>query len=337
MISKIKLEKFTVFKKMEMSFSPGVNVIIGQNGVGKTHLMKVIYAACSVADKRELKTFEQKLNGVFLPNTIGRLVHRGIGRSQGKVTVYRQNKNNKEVSISCTITNLNKATTSNNGWKTDNPFETIFIPVKDMLANAPGFRSLVSQKKVYFEEIYQDIIDKALLPVTRGKLSKESKALIDELDKAISGKVVVKNEMFFLKNESGELEFTLLAEGFRKLGLLYKLIQNESLVKGSVLFWDEPEANLNPKMANTVVRILLALQRMGVQIFISTHNYVLLKEFELETGSEDHVLYHVLYKGDGDKIEHLSTSDIDELTPNSIDDVFSDILDRELDKGIELL
>ena len=44
------------------------------------------------------------------------------------------------------------------------------------------------------------------------------------------------------------IEFTLLAEGLRKLGLLWLLIRNGSLKPGAVLFWDEPETNLNPKL-----------------------------------------------------------------------------------------
>lgn len=319
---------------MEIDFCPGINIIIGQNGTGKTHILKSLYSACAIADKRELKTFNQKLNGVFLPNSIGRLVHRSLGRNQGSVKVFRKNEAGKDVSVTCTITNLNKATTVLNGWKTEKTFEAIYIPVKDMLANAPGFRSLVSQKKIYFEEIYQDIIDKALLPAARGKQSKECQSLLNELNKAISGKVIEKKEMFFLKNSEGELEFTLLAEGYRKLGLLYKLIQNETLVKGSVLFWDEPEANLNPKMIRAVVRILISLQKMGVQIFLSTHNYVVLKEFELATQDDDTILYHALYKDDNNDLQHFSTTEADKLSPNSIDDVFADILDRELEKGI---
>lgn len=38
-----------------------------------------------------------------------------------------------------------------------------------MLANAPGFRALYSQKEVSYEEVYPDIIDKAFLPIPRGK------------------------------------------------------------------------------------------------------------------------------------------------------------------------
>jgi ABC-type multidrug transport system ATPase subunit len=51
------------------------------------------------------------------------------------------------------------------------------------------------------------------------------------------------------------------------------LIQNGTLLNGSVLFWDEPETNLNPKLFGPLIEILLQLQHSGVQIFISTHDY----------------------------------------------------------------
>jgi len=38
-----------------------------------------------------------------------------------------------------------------------------------------------------------------------------------------------------------------------------------------------------------VVEILLELQRMGVQVFIATHDYVTLKEFDLQTKKKDRV------------------------------------------------
>ena len=74
------------------------------------------------------------------------------------------------------------------------------------------------------------------------------------------------------------------------LALLWLLIQNGTLSSGSVLFWDEPETNLNPK----TFRTLMALQRSGVQIFLATHDYVILKELDLQRGEDDEVAYHAL-------------------------------------------
>ncbi len=133
----------------------------------------------------------------------------------------------------------------------------------------------------------------------------------------MDGKIITNNEEFFLKNKQGELEFTLLAEGIRKLGLLWVLIQNGTLLNGSILCWDEPEANLNPKLMRIVVEILLELQRIGVQIFISTHDYVVLKEFDLQTKNTDKVLFHSLYRNRGE-IEIASTENYLNISPYEV-------------------
>ena len=338
MITKFKASNFTVFTDLSIEFSPGINIFIGQNGTGKTHLLKAVYSACCLIDKKMDTPFDRKINGVFMPNSIGRLVHRAVGRKSGHITIYRQKENEvKERSITLKLSNLNKVEVKQNSWSIDESVEAVYIPVKDMLANAPGFRSLFSQKKLAYEEIYLDIIDKAFIPVARGKLSPEREKLLNILNKAMSGRVIEKNEMFYLKNKSGELEFPLLAEGFRKLGLLYRLIQNESLTRGSMLFWDEPEANLNPNLSQTVVKILLELSQMGVQVFISTHDYVLLKEFQLASKTQDEVMYHSLYRNENGDIEHSHTRNLDELSPNAIDSTYSRILDDEIQIGLQSL
>lgn len=333
MITRFKADSFTIFTDIDISFSPGINIIIGENGTGKTHLMKAMYSACSIIGKNIDRTLAQKVNAVFMPDSIGRLVHRTKGRSSGEFTVYRKKEEEaKERSITLRLTTLGKAEQKSVNWHEDTNPEVTFIPVKDMLANAPGFRSLFSSKVLPYEEVYLDILDKAFMPVSKG-LSKEREKLLKHLQTAMDGKVVNKDEKFYLKNKSGNLEFPLLAEGFRKLGLLYLLIQNESLIKGSVLFWDEPEANLNPKLSSAVVNILLELQRMGVQLFITTHDYVLLKEFDLAATSSDNVLYHTLYKESG-SVRCASTGTMNEITPNAIDDTFAKLLDSEIQKGL---
>lgn len=41
-IENVKISNFTVFKNAEIIFSKGLNVFIGKNGTGKTHLLKLI-------------------------------------------------------------------------------------------------------------------------------------------------------------------------------------------------------------------------------------------------------------------------------------------------------
>ncbi len=52
-ITRIRLENFTAFSSLDFSPSPGINVLIGANGTGKTHLMKVAHAACHISKTEE--------------------------------------------------------------------------------------------------------------------------------------------------------------------------------------------------------------------------------------------------------------------------------------------
>ena len=70
--------------------------------------------------------------------------------------------------------------------------------------------------------------------------------------------------------------------------MLWKLIRNGLLEKGSVLLWDEPEANLNPELYPLVAGVLLKLQENGVQIFVATHSYNFAKYLEMNSASLRH-------------------------------------------------
>ena len=203
-----------------------------------------------------------------------------------------------------------------------------------MLANAPGFLSLYAAREVHFEEVYQDILLRANLPALREPVDDAHKQMLCSLENVIGGKVKVVGEEFFLSNEQGDLEFTLLAEGWRKLGLLWLLIQNGTLQNGSVLFWDEPETNLNPKMFKTVMNVLLELQRAGVQIFFATHDYVMLKELDLQMTEEDQVAFHSLYRDETGEIACHSTSRYLGIHPNAIDEAFDDLYDRQIERSL---
>ena len=116
-----------------------------------------------------------------------------------------------------------------------------------------------------------------------------------------------------------------MAEGIRKLALLWLLIQNGTLLQGAVVCWDEPEANLNPRLIGTVVDILLELQRMGVQVFLATHDYVVLKEFDLRKKADDAVRFHALFRDTTTGAIALhSTDDYLSIHPNAIADAFMD-------------
>ena len=69
MLTGIKIDNFTAFEQLDIRLSKGVNVFIGANGTGKTHLMKLLYGVMQLADNTAVKTMDQTLQGLFLPDT----------------------------------------------------------------------------------------------------------------------------------------------------------------------------------------------------------------------------------------------------------------------------
>ena len=339
-LTRVELENFTAFRSLKLDLCPGFNVLVGANGTGKTHLMKVCYAACDVSGSR-IDAFIHKLVAVFLPSArdLGRLVRRHQGAG-GKASIHLARGARKlDASFVSHLDSSGALKFSSppgleGTWARDR-IESVYVPVKEMLSNAPGFRSLYSKREIHFEEVYRDILDRAYLPALRGPMDARREGALAKLREAIGGDVAVKGEEFFLRSKQGDLEFSLLAEGVRKLALLWILIRNGTLQPDSVLFWDEPETNLNPKLFGVVMDVLLELQRAGVQVFLATHDYVILKELDLRTTSADKVAFHSLYReAETGEVRCSTTHSYLEIHPNAIADTFTDLYDREVERSL---
>lgn len=268
-IENVKLTGISVFKELDLNMSPGINIIIGENGTGKTHLMKMIYFAYSDKDYILEDKYIRKYKDLkYVANAI---------------VTYNGNE-------TCSIQGNGKK------MRSKSIKDPIYIPVTEMLSHSKGFLALNSKYKIPFDPTEVDIITNAELPETR-EISKLNKSVIDKISNIIDGEVVYENDTFYiLKKDGFKVEFSVEAEGLRKFGLLFKLIRNGLIENGSVLLWDEPEANINPELIPTLVDILLELQSEGVQIFISTHSYNLAKYFEVKRKEKNQVLFHSLYK-----------------------------------------
>ena len=54
-IKSVGLKNFTVFKDFQLEVSSGINIFVGENGTGKTHLLKALYAACEFSKNENLE------------------------------------------------------------------------------------------------------------------------------------------------------------------------------------------------------------------------------------------------------------------------------------------
>ncbi|MBK9265678.1 MAG: AAA family ATPase [Polyangiaceae bacterium] len=331
MLNRLEIENFTAFHELQLDFAAGVNVFVGANGTGKTHLLKLLYAVAEA--HRFGNDVAQKLLRVFLPEPkhLGRLVRRAQGGHSARVLVV---KDGKELSFRFSS---NQSKDRFSEFKSDWPEPTqsdgapVFVPPKDMLAHAPGFRSLYDQKEVHFDETYRDILVRAFSPVSKGAPSQERRDLKAKLERVISGQVTIENENFYLRNAQGKLEFTLLAEGLRKFALLLQLIENDTLRQSALLFWDEPEANINPSAMKDLVELLLHLSReIGVQIFIATHSDFVLSELDLQQRVGE-TRFFALYR-ENDRIAVEVAARAAALSHNPIDQENLRLYDEEIQR-----
>ncbi|GEO82144.1 AAA family ATPase [Pararhodospirillum oryzae] len=333
----LRVENFTAFAALDLSFSPGITVVIGTNATGKTHLLKILYAACAITTGEDRdKGFALKLRNVFMPyeGDLGRLVRRPVGVAPARVSVTRRDGSALALAFSSDTHRPDRARGEGQEAWEQAPVESAFLPVKEILAHAPGFLATVARREMAFEEIYADILARALLPVLKGPLDEATQAIVDGLERLLGGQVVEQDQTFFLQGPEGALEFALVAEGARKLGLVLRLLRNGCVAPGSVLFWDEPESNLNPGLVGEVAEVILALQRLGVQIFLATHNYVLLKELDLRRTDTDRLGYVSLFRGASGAVEASASESYDALAPNAIAEAFDALVDRSIRRSL---
>lgn len=275
-VNRLAIRDFTVFGEADFEFSPGLNVLIGANGTGKSHVLKVLYSIlrpmasvrsngasnkniCDNVCERLGRPILDKVQTVFRPDTgrspLTNLVRHGAKgaevRADGDFGIVRV-----DLQEELATTYFERCIPSDD--------LAVFVPANEVLSMYPGFVAAYEKRELSFDEtccdLCVDLSASALKSVSPLGLEK----IATTLDASVGGKTQLRGEKFFVVLEKEwNLEAPLLAEGLRKLGSIAHLIRNGSLTKKSVLFWDEPEANINPKLIVLVAQTLLRLAVRG--------------------------------------------------------------------------
>ncbi|MBB6001802.1 ATP/GTP-binding protein [Arcicella rosea] len=338
MIQKIHIKNFTRFEDNSFEFSKGLNVFVGQNGSGKTHLLKLLLVILKTNEANNgsgKEKFEsllgENLVNYFKPENLGRLVKRSQGRAKAEINIE----------IDGIIQSFNFSTNSKTSVKTDKystlpQTASLYIPPREIISVFEGFISLYQKREISFDETYYQLalaLDTSLL---KGRRFDEAQKLVNPLEKITGANVLKENGRFYFKNEQGKMEMPLVAEGFRKIATLMYLILNGELGKNSVLFWDEPEANLNPRLISQIAEILITLANNGVQVFIASHDYLLTNLLSLKSEYRKDLIEETLppikFFGMYEKENELLVDEgesIADLSENSILEEFSNFYDLE--------
>jgi len=339
MLNVLSVKNFTAFGELRMECAPGLNVLIGRNGTGKSHLLKLLYAVCaakrdpSSADTDALaRSLTDKLVGVFKPEQkIGRLCRDGAD----KTTISVEFALDKAVGFGFSG-DMKEVTVTDNKDYEKYSWEACFIPPKEMLSSFPGFSALYTDRKLTIDETYFDLCQALELPELKTVPPEPVGRLLSLIEESCGGRFLLMKKRFYYKPKHGRmLEVELSAEGYRKLGILHRLMQTGRINPGvsGPLFWDEPEANLNPSLMKDVVTVLVELARAGQQVFVATHDYVILKWIDLLTQEADQVRYHSLDQSETGAILN-STADYLQIHPNAIDDTFAELVDKDVEESM---
>lgn len=279
MIKNIRLNNFTCFEECNLAFCKGINVFIGRNGTGKTHIMKCLAAlmkANSLFAQSTSKTkdkfgdlFTEKLLGYFKPDTLGHLVNKyGTGTASVKIAL-------ESGELACTFGEKALLAKSDNNAYIAQP-HFIYIPPREMFSLFEGFISLYEKREISFDETYLDLAKAMDVAPLKNDALKEVRKMLAPLLEKWNINVVRKGNRFYVIDDKKEYEAHLVAEGLRKMATILYLCINGELKPGNVLFWDEPESNMNPTLISIIVDLLVELaKKCSVQIFVSTHDYLL--------------------------------------------------------------
>lgn len=358
MIKGLYLKNFTVFDDLRIDLSNKINIIMGVNGTGKTHILKALYAMCkangdvsvdkNVSEEKNRNISSSMITDVFKPldGVLGNLKKTGSRGSNAIIEI--EYPDNTKFGLSF---NANKEASGNDKAIKEfynNSIESVyvpkdahpvFIPAKEILSFMLGLPALLQKYELSFDMTYTDLVSQLELPPIQKSLRTiRTDTIMDDIARICVGRFEFKgggNVIF--KTEKAEYSANVTAEGFRKLGTLYRLIETGALRPGvgGPLFWDEPDANLNPLQVKGIVEALYSLAQAEQQVIIATHNFNLIKWFDLLFNKDrgDHVRYHVLHNNKGE-IQVNSTDEFTSIDPNPILEAFSELYDEELERDL---
>jgi hypothetical protein len=222
------------------------------------------------------------------------------------------------------------------------PRPCLFVPPREVLAMYRGFVAAYEGRELDFDETYYDLCKALGAAPLKGARAEAVQPMLALLESILGGKVVLKGDRFFIKQADGETEAHLVAEGLRKIASLAYLVANGALTRDSVLFWDEPEASLNPGLVVKVVDFLRTLAAAGVQVFLASHDFLLVHrlsqmvEYKVEPAVP--VRFFSLYRPEpGAAVEVEQADTLVDIEHNAILDEFARYYDREQDLAAQAM
>ncbi len=161
---------------------------------------------------------------------------------------------------------------------------SLFLPEKEILTLYKVIIDSRETGKMFgFDDTYYDLAKVIAIRPTKGKNYQEFAEARQSITNLIEGDVFYQEEKERWVYKKGRFVYPIgvASEGVKKLAILDTLLGNRYLDPDSVIFIDEPESALHPQAISRFMQTIRILAGRGIQFFISTHSYFVLKSLAL--------------------------------------------------------
>jgi AAA15 family ATPase/GTPase len=289
MIKQTTLSNFGPIEALTWNKLGPINLVIGRNGSGKTFILKALYTAL-----RTLETYQRgddrrtasdvladKLYWTFQADSVGELVRKG---SDGGLS-FMMNFDDRDFRFSFGEKTTKQISSLENHIPTPRTSNSIFLPAKEVLSLYNIILTSRDRDQSFgFDDTYVDLARALLQAPQRGKNYAEFSQSRQQLEDLLGGKVDFdeSGKKWTFKNARNQkFPIHTTAEGIKKIAILDRLLCNRYLDTNSVIFIDEPESALHPVAIAKLLDIVALLAERGIQFFIASHSYFVVKKLYL--------------------------------------------------------
>lgn len=284
-ISEVQLKNFGMIENFSSNQFANINLIIGENGTGKTFFLKALYSAVRSLEeyKRgdDIKTISEvlseKLRWTFQVEKLGDMVTK---TSEDGLSLNMR-LGNDEINYQFSQSAFSKVGTASASEK-GKEGNSVYIPAKEVLSLfSVILKSREVDKSFGFDDTYYDLVKALRISPSRGKnytVFANSRKVVSNI---IDGKVDYDEEAgkWFYKNKKNQkFSIGVTSEGMKKVAIIDRLLANGYLDNNSIIFIDEIESALHPEAICQLLDMIDTIANdMGLQVFITSHSYFIIK------------------------------------------------------------
>ncbi len=287
MINNISIKNFGPLAEIKWDKLGKINLIIGENGSGKSFMLKALYSTMKTIedykrgdDRRSAREIlSEKLYWTFQTGNIGELVSKTANDSLACNITFNEKEFSYEFGKD-TVKNIQIISNETSARSSN----SIFLPAKEVLSIYHIIMESREKDKLFgFDDTYLDLVRALSLPRKGGKNYKDFADSRKALEDILGGRVEYddKSQRWQFKKGNQKFAIGVTAEGIKKIAILDSLLANRYLDTESIIFIDEPESALHPTAISKFMDIIEVLAEGGIQIFLASHSYFVIKKLYL--------------------------------------------------------